>query len=400
MLLFTYNIPMPKQKIGLSIFVGTAAIVLALAAFVIHILTPNKPMNETTLSSVTTLVSPQVPTSSPYKVTKNSGDPVAIIPLSTSTTAVTTSVETPIILPPIASTTTSPSDAGDPPQLSVDPQTIVGILCYYNATYTNQNTGQSIYSADDEEVRGSGVIVNNKGNILTNRHIIEQPDSTISITDNNGNSVPFSITYQLDHCDVGQLPAGATLPTASQIELVNPYIQVPVLGYTAQPVYISQTAGLSNAEVQYADFALLQITGVSSSGPTFGINSVPSSFPYATLLPVQSYPDVINGQVLTYGFPGDVTSGQGNFFQTLTMTGSVGTVTNVEYGDQYYLNTPLLIDTNLEISHGRSGSPLFWRGYVIGLVTFFVGDNQTDSGSVASDAILKALQGTYYIQND
>ena len=142
----------------------------------------------------------------------------------------------------------------------------------------------------------------------------------------------------------------------------------------------------------------MKITGVSASGPTFGVTSVPSSFPYAQLLPVQQYPDVINSEVITYGFPGDVTSGQGNFFQTLTMTGSVGTVNTIYYGDQYYANIPLSISTDLAIAHGRSGSPLLWHGYVIGIVTFFIGENQTNSGSVASDAIVKDLEHSGYIQ--
>jgi hypothetical protein len=323
-------------------------------------------------------------------------------PISTPTTTSVTpnlpvAVDAPTTTPPSTIITNQDSD---PATITINPQTIVGILCYYNATYTDEQTGQSVYAADDEEVRGSGVIINNRGDILTNRHIVVQPDTDTTIDDQNGNSVPVTVNYELDHCDVGQIPAGDTLPTASQIEAYNPYIQLPVLGYTAQPVYISQTSGLTPEEIQYADFAVLQITGISSSGPTFGVNAVPNSFPYVTLLPVGNYPDVLDAQVITYGFPGDVTSGQGNFFQTLTMTGSVGSVTSVETGDQFYSTTPLLLNTNLAIAHGRSGSPLFWRGYDIGIVTFFIGDDQSDSGSVASDAILKALKGTGYILGD
>jgi S1-C subfamily serine protease len=247
------------------------------------------------------------------------------------------------------------------------------------------------------EVRGSGVIINSGGNILTNRHVIEQPESQTSITGSFGNTIPITVDYSLDRCDVGQLAAGASLPTIPQIQSINPYVNIPVLGYTAQPVFVSPAAGLSVSEIQYADFAVLQITGLSQSGPTFGVTSIPQSFPYAQLLPIKQYPK-IDGQVVTYGFPGDVTSGQGNFFQTLTMTGSVGSVTSVAVGDRFYANVPLLIKTDMGIAHGRSGSPLFWRGYVIGLVTFFIGDNQTDSGSVASDAILKGLEGTNYIR--
>jgi hypothetical protein len=112
-------------------------------------------------------------------------------------------------------------------------------------------------------------------------------------------------------------------------------------------------------------------------------------------LPIRKY-GALTGPILTYGFPGDVTSGQGNFFQTLTMTGSVGQYTGLDFGDKYYADTPLTIHTDLEISHGRSGSPLFWRGYVIGLVMFFEDGNRTDSGSVASDAIIKRLQNDGY----
>lgn len=300
--------------------------------------------------------------------------------------------------PPPSSTATSMASQNNtyPPEIAINPQTLVGILCYYNVTYTNQDNNKSVATADQWEVRGSGVIVNSKGNILTNRHIIEQPKSFTAITGNNGNSIPVAINYSLDRCEAGQLPVETQLPTVAEIQTLNPYVNIPVLGYTAQPVFIPSTNGLSAAEVQDADFAILQITGVSKNGPTFGVNAVPSSFPYAKLLPVRPYA-MVGKQVLTYGFPGNVTSGQGNFFETLTMTGSVGRVTDIDFGDSYYADTPLAIYANMEIAHGRSGSPLFWKGYVIGLVTFFLGENQTNSGSVASDAILKGLGGTNYI---
>jgi len=283
------------------------------------------------------------------------------------------------------------SDSGDPPEITINPQVIAGVLCYYDTTLTTQSNGISVPGDYQEEVRGSGVIIDSQGDILTNRHIVVQPNANTTITDNSGNSIPITISYQLNHCEVGQLPADATLPTPEEIQTTNPYIQLPVLGYTAQPAFISPTAGLSSDEIAAADFAVLKITGVSQSGPTFGITSVPSSFPYATFLPVQSYPK-LDGLVVTYGFPGDVTAGQGNFFETMTMTGSVGHFTSLNFGDSYYADTPLTLYTDMEIAHGRSGSPLFWRGYVIGIVTFFQNGNRTDSGSVATDAIVKGLE--------
>ena len=72
-------------------------------------------------------------------------------------------------------------------------------------------------------------------------------------------------------------------------------------------------------------------------------------------------------------------------------------MTKVEFGNLAYSGVPLVVYTNLEIFHGRSGSPLFWRGYVIGLTTFYIEGNRTESGSVASDVIIKALKDTGYL---
>ncbi|MBI4394997.1 MAG: trypsin-like peptidase domain-containing protein [Candidatus Omnitrophica bacterium] len=282
-----------------------------------------------------------------------------------------------------------------PRQMQIDSQAMVGILCYYNTKLTNPLNGASA-AGGQEMIRGSGVIVNSKGYILTNRHIIQREDSTEILNTSNGGQLQINISYQLDHCEAGTVPAGTHLPTPQEIETINPLIRIPVLGYIVKPVYISSNVGLSNDEKLFADFAILQITGLSQSGPTFGVTSVPSSFPYAKLLAINNY-DLTGNRVITYGFPGDVTLGQNDSFQTLTMTGSVGNVTKVEFGNLAYADVPLVVYTNLEIFHGRSGSPLFWRGYVIGLTTFYVEGNRKESGSVASDAIIKALSGTNYL---
>jgi len=291
---------------------------------------------------------------------------------------------------PVAQTEVNPL----PARIQIDSQVMVGILCYYGTTLTNPLSGAS-FDGGQEMIRGSGVIVNSKGYILTNRHIIKQPDSTETVDTPNG-QLQISVSYQLEHCEAGTVPAGSHLPTEQEIAAINPLIRVPVLGYIVKPVYISSNVGLSDAEASVADFAILQITGLSQSGPTFGVTSVPSSFPYAELFPIDKY-DLTGERIVTYGFPGDVTLGQKDSFQTLTMTGSVGSVTKIEVGDIGFTGVPLVIYTNLEIFHGRSGSPLFWRGYVIGLTTFYIEGNRTESGSVASDAIIKALQGTDYL---
>ena len=274
----------------------------------------------------------------------------------------------------------------------------MGLLCFYNPTYTTDQPGVAVTGVTQEEARGSGVIIDSQGDILTNRHIVAQDPTLVTIPDDNGNPVPFTVTHELDHCEMGQMPPDTKLPTEADIKTLNPFVQIPFLAYTAQPVYLSPTGDpLSGTESQAADFAVLRITGLTTQASTFGVTSTPASFPFATLLPVKGY-TMAGETVITYGFPGDVTFGQGNAFETLTMTGSVGHVTKILGGDRFYANTPLTIDTDLEVSHGRSGSPLFWRGYVIGLITFFVGDNRTNSGSVASDAMLVALRANGFIR--
>ncbi|MBI4085253.1 MAG: trypsin-like peptidase domain-containing protein [Candidatus Liptonbacteria bacterium] len=279
-----------------------------------------------------------------------------------------------------------------PPQNEIDPETLVGILCYFNALITNP-IDNSVLGGGEVLTRGSGVIVNSKGYILTNRHVVVQDSSNISIGEIG---IAGVLKYYLDHCEVGQLPKGTHIPTISEIRAINPLTRIPVLGYSAQAVYDSSELHLGNLESRYADFAILKITGVSKDGPSFGINSLPASFPYAKLLPVTGY-EMKRQEVVTYGFPGDVTVGQKESFQTMTMTGSVGNVSGIASGDDYFLNMPLVIYTNMEVSQGRSGSPLFWRGYVIGLATFYIGENRTTSGSVASDAIIKGLGVTEYL---
>jgi hypothetical protein len=291
----------------------------------------------------------------------------------------------------------SPSpDSALPPVVSIDPQSIVGVLCYFNTVYTDEQTGQSV-TGTQEEVRGSGVLISSKGDVLTNEHVVVQPEATATILDGNGNDVLVLGDFTLDHCEIGQIPAGDTLPTVAEIQSINPFIQVPVLAYTSRLAYVPPVKGMSDLEIGDADFAILHIDGLTSQAATFGVTALPKTFPYAKLLAVDAYGDTLTGnQVITYGYPGDVTDGQGNAFETFTMTGSVGHITAIYGGDQLYNNIPLEIDTDMEIYHGRSGSPLFWRGYDIGIVTFFIGNNRTDSGSVAVDAVIKSLEGTQY----
>ncbi len=260
---------------------------------------------------------------------------------------------------------------------AVNPESIVGIDCHY-VDYAHGLTLQ---------FKGSGVIISPDGVILTVRHLVDlaytsslEPDAVSPQTAQN---------FSLDYCDVGQVPADSTLPSANEIRSINPSIMVPVLGYKASVKYIPSGAGLSSLEQERLDFALLQIDGVSDDGPTFGFTKLPASFPSAPLLKYDA--PTVGSEVITYGFPGDVTDAKSGSFNQLYLTGSVGKVKEIYGGDSYFYNQPFVINTTMEVRAGRSGSPLFSNGKVAGIVNSHAADNVTDSYSVSSEAIYKMI---------
>lgn len=291
-----------------------------------------------------------------------------------------------------SSATTSPTTitpVKEPPsEQSINPQSILGIVCDYDYFFLNPLTGARVDGKTEQ--KGSGVIIDPRGYVITNRHVLEREEQEANL-EINGNSYSVTLHFSLRSCRAGRVARGLVLPTKQEILTYNPSAQVPVLGYKLQKIYVRDRLGMSEGESFMADFALLKIVGLTDEAPTFGISSLPASFEYARLLPLKDL-DIPNKEVFTYGFPGDVTEGKQSDFETLYFTGSVGRIVQIEEGDQYYKGTPLSIVTKMEIYHGRSGSPLFWRGYVIGLVTALDSRDRTNSYSVASDVILRDIK--------
>ncbi len=294
----------------------------------------------------------------------------------------------------LVSPTSTPENATPklPPEIAINHQTVVGLLCKFDLTIKDQ-VSDKLIAQGEVESKGSGVIVSADGKILTNRHVVKK-EGGIQSTIIDGSNVSGNFTYSLKQCLVGVVPPNTTLPTPDEIRAVNPLVMVTVLPYTASVEKISLSVGLSDLEKQYADFALLKINGVSADGPTFGYSSVPASFPYAKIIPINGVMPP-GQQVITFGFPGDIGAARNDSFSTMYLSGSLGNVKEVYVGDVYYASTPLVIATNMEIYRGRSGSPLFWRGYIVGLVASYSSNNsqqnRTESFSVASDAILKSF---------
>jgi hypothetical protein len=265
----------------------------------------------------------------------------------------------------------------------------VGIVCNIEERYAASDP-QFKPVTEKGWSRGTGVFIDPRGYILTNKHVggtyIQKATTTIGYTE-----ITVTITTKNTGCWAGTLPQGTTLPTAEQIQTFNPTARIPVLGYTAGPLYEPAGNAWSEREKEDADFTVLKITGLSPDGPTFGVNKIPEQFPYAPLLAVK---DIFKtgAPVLSYGAPADATAAKSDLFSTLYILGATGNLAKFTSGDKAFANTPLRLDITMEVSGGRSGSPVFWNGYLIGIIHAYKSGNKTQTLAVASDAVLKYLK--------
>ncbi|MDI6820876.1 MAG: serine protease [Patescibacteria group bacterium] len=297
-----------------------------------------------------------------------------------------TKLNLPIITPVPKPTSTLPQIKPILPAKQISPTSIVGLVCYFNYNYVDANTGV-IEKGTIALSRGSGVIITKNGHILTNRHVIERRSSKqIAIINNQEKEINV---YDINYCEVGIVPKETTLPTPDLIRKINPIVRVSVLGYVAKLAYEPNLTNLSAIEAENLDFAILKITGLSEAGPIFGVTSLPASFDYAEMLSNAILEK--NDEVITYGFPGDVTEGTKSVWTTIYLTGSVGKYTGFFVGDKFFRETPLVLDTEMEVYAGRSGSPLFWRGFLVGIVRSYDIGNRLNSHAVAMDAIQKIM---------
>ncbi|MBI4159809.1 trypsin-like peptidase domain-containing protein [Candidatus Wolfebacteria bacterium] len=260
---------------------------------------------------------------------------------------------------------------------SIDTQSVVGLNCYFK----NKSTGALANIA-----KGSGVIIDSRGYVLTSRHLVD----LLFAAGIEDRFAQFADSYIFSYCAVGNAPQGATLPSRDIIQSFNPAIQLPILGYLSDIFFVPRNLPVSPEEADQLDFAILKINGVAADGPSFGIAELPRSFPFARLASADEMPTV-GSEVLTYGFPGDVTVGMNSSFTTLYLTGGVGQVQEIFGGNNYFINRPLVINTRMGVSSGRSGSPLFYRGLVAGIISSYRSGNSADSFSVSSAAIAEFL---------
>ena len=233
----------------------------------------------------------------------------------------------------------------------IDPQTLVGIVCEFSSNDGYDNI---------RVTRGSGALITNDGFIITARSVVDLG----YLNDGLDN-------FKLTQCLVGQLPASDPLPSTDAIRAINAFVRIPYLSYTAHITYIPKGNEASDYENAWLDFALLKINGVNADARYFGgPNRLPHSFPAAPFL-ISELPKM-GDQTLNFAFPSGTTVGKNADIKTLFMQGLLSSVTGYWTGDKRYAENLFLIESHLDTEDtagGRFGSPIFWKGYVIGVHT-------------------------------
>ena len=228
-----------------------------------------------------------------------------------------------------------------PQEISIDLRSVVVIKCVFKNEAGNKVTAY-----------GSGVIINAEGYVLTARHVVDMA-YMYAITGGKQGLVGHS----LDSCRIAVPPTGVKTPTPAEIRTINPFTPVTEFTYGAELVLVPPAqSGMSVAEYDFADSALIRIVS-SAHGEVL---------PAFTASPMKIVELPARGDaVVSFGFPSGVPAYGSNFY----LQGSVGEIKDIVGGDQLLKNQPMGMTVTMETIGGRSGSPVFWRGYVIGTVS-------------------------------
>ncbi len=233
----------------------------------------------------------------------------------------------------------------------IDPQSLVGIACDFESTDQFR---------DKKTTRGSGAIITNDGYVITARSVVDLGYLNDGLDG-----------FKLKQCYVGQLPASDPLPSLQAIRNINAFVRVPYLSYLADVSYIPAGEEASDYENAWMDFAVLKITDVNPDAKFFGgPTHMPESFPAAPFL-ISELPKV-GDETLNFAFPSGTTLGHNDDLKTIFMQGLISSVTGYWAGDKRYADSLFLIESHLDTEDtagGRFGSPIFWKGYVVGVHT-------------------------------
>ncbi len=245
----------------------------------------------------------------------------------------------------------------------INPQSIVALNCHYKSKRP-QN-----YSSAVLGLAGSGVIINSEGYILTAKHLVD-PEWVSWAFPNEAES-HLNDVREFEYCEVGLAPKNITLPTIENIQDPDQGFDLdPPFPYIATVYFNPQQGSLSDTEYKNLDFVILKIVRVLDNCQSFSgdLCSLPSSYPYSPVFYQETVKD--NDGVINFGYPSvDYSATIQGSVTGFILKGAAGFLEKYYSGDKYFNNKPFVfnwIANNLV--PGRSGSPVFFRGYVAGIV--------------------------------
>ncbi|MBU6500908.1 MAG: trypsin-like peptidase domain-containing protein [Patescibacteria group bacterium] len=269
-------------------------------------------------------------------------------------------------------------------------KSLVGLFCHYKitdpslvATYGDSN-GEYI-------AKGSGVIINPQGYILTAKHIVDQ-QWTAWAYGSTGSDLALEQNSELNYCEVG-LPTTDNLPTVSDIKSINPSITLPnPFPYVATAYFEPKQGTMSDDEYRTSDFAIMKITRAPDNCATFNFCTLPAAFPYNPVIFSRMPDEGIMDGLLNFGYPGELINTSESTFHDFYLKGSVGTLTKYYGGDAYFKDEPFNFEWSAsDVLPGRSGSPIFWDGYVVGVEYGLNVNDKTIDYAIGLPAIYKIL---------
>lgn len=240
----------------------------------------------------------------------------------------------------------------------IDLQSIVSIYCEFEDKF-----GKIIVIT-----RGSGVIIDpNYGYILTNRHVVDQiyTNWVYGDSDNIGN-----VYLKNNECKIYFFDNGESISYIPQKKYSFYDINAWSGNYdfTAQLVLVPSTNdGFSISEIANLDFALLKFKEWDTAFKySFG-RKPPSSLHYS---PIFSGSVPLNEELVIPGFATQVIGDEIQTFDTSRLTIKNGILVGKTIGDQKYADETieLTLKYDPDMIGGRSGSPIFWKGYIVGLL--------------------------------
>ncbi len=251
-----------------------------------------------------------------------------------------------------------------PPPKSVKPgpidlRSVVGLLCEFeNAAQKTQHRGSGVVIREGTYKEGTY--------ILTNRHVVD-----LEYANKISGSDDIDPDLKLKECKVHILKTGN--PILPEERYPYPYYDLKTISglqydFRARLAYLPETAGLSADEIYALDYAILEITEKNQSKYFAHENPRLPAAPALIPEPEEWFEIINEKRVVMPGYAFQQ-AGSGSFEEFRLLTKD-GVVKDIYAGDKKMQNTPisLIIEIPPDAYGGRSGSPIFYQGYLIGLV--------------------------------